>query len=192
MPAHIEPDVTQLLLAWGRGDRAACEELIPLVYAELKRLARLHLARERSQTLQATALVHEAYLKLIDQHSVRWQNRAHFFAIAARLMRRILMKRARRRNAAKRGKGATHLSIGDLELRAADERPVDLLALDDALTRLATLDARQAEIIELRFFGGLSIEDIASALEVSPGTVKREWRSARAWLYKEVMRPHDA
>lgn len=181
------PAVTQLLVAWGQGDPSALEQLIPVVYNELKRMARRHVARERGQTLQATALVHEAYMKLVDQRSVSWQNRAHFFAIAARLMRRILMKRARRRQAAKRGGDATELCVDEVEIRSG-EPPVDVIALDAALTRLATVDPRQGDIVELRFFGGLSIEETAEALDISPATVKREWRTAKAWLYKEIQR----
>jgi RNA polymerase sigma factor (TIGR02999 family) len=177
--------ITQLLVAWSGGDQSALEQLMPAIYGELKRLARRHLARERGQTLQATALVHEAYIKLIDQHSVSWQNRAHFFAIAARLMRRIVMNHIRTTQAAKRGSGATHVSLEDVEIRR-DERPIDLSVLDDAMTRLAALDPLQGEIIELRFFGGLTIDEIAETLAVSPGTLKRELRAARAWLYKEV------
>ena len=175
------PAVTQLLQAWGRGDRSALEELIPVVYDELKRMARRHVARERAQTLQATALVHEAYMRLVDQRSVSWQNRAHFFAIAARLMRRIVMNRARRRHAAKRGGAAADLCVDEVEI-GSGEPPLDLIALDSALTRLETVDPRQERIVELRFFGGLSIEETAEALEISPATVKREWRTAKAWL----------
>jgi RNA polymerase sigma-70 factor (ECF subfamily) len=181
--------ITQLLLAWSEGDRGALEQLMPAVYGELKCLARRHLAGERGHTLQATVLVHEAYLKLIDQHSVTWQNRAHFFAIAARLMRRIVVNHARTRNAGKRGNGAAPLNIDDIDV-LADDQSIDLLALDDALSRLARVDPRQGEIVELRFFGGLSIEEIATALAISTGTVKREWRTAKAWLHKEIARDH--
>ena len=181
------PPVTQLLVAWREGDRSALEQLIPVVYMELKRMARRQVAREHGQTLQATALVHEAYMKLIDQRSVSWQNRAHFFAIAARLMRRIVMKRARRRQAVKRGGAAAELCVDEVEI-ASGEPPVDLIALDAALTRLAAVDPRQENIVALRFFGGLSIEETAAALEISPATVKREWRTAKAWLYKEIQR----
>jgi RNA polymerase sigma-70 factor (ECF subfamily) len=190
MTADPGPSVTQLLVAWSGGDREALDQLMAGVYGELKHIARYHLARERASTLQATALLNEAYLKLVDQHSVSWQNRAHFFAIAARLMRRIVLKEARRRRAAKRGAGVVDVRIDDVEI-AAGERPVDLFALDEALTRLAALDPRQSEIIELRFFGGLSIEDVAEILQVSTGTVKREWRTARAWLRKEVTSAAD-
>ena len=161
---------------------------MPAVYAELKRQARWHLAREPGHTLQPTALVHEAYVKLVDQRSVNWQNRAHFFAIAARLMRRIVMKRARRRRAVKRGGGAREVSI-DNAMLLSDERAADLIALDDALTTLAAMDSRQSQIVELRFFGGLSVEETGEILAISAGTVKREWRTAKAWLHTEVSRP---
>ena len=187
MGASPSPAVTQLLVAWSGGDQGALEQLITAVYAELKRRARWHLAGERCHTLQPTALVHEAYVKLIDQRRVNWQNRAHFFAIAARLMRRIVMKRARRRRAAKRGGGAGEVSI-DNAMNLSNERAVDLIALDDALTKLAAMDSRQSQIIELRFFGGLSVEETGEILAISAGTVKREWRTAKAWLHTEVSR----
>ena len=185
MGGSSSADVTQLLVAWSGGDRAALDPLLSAVYAELKRLARAQLAHERGNTLQPTALIHEAYLKLIDQRAVDWQNRAHFFAIAAQFMRRIVLKRARRRRAAKRGGGSADLNIEDVSLPSG-ERPPDMIALDDALTRLAAMDARQSHIVELRFFAGLNIEETAAILSVSAGTVKREWRSARAWLHKEI------
>jgi RNA polymerase sigma factor (TIGR02999 family) len=185
MDAGPSPTVTQLLVSWNNGDRAALQQLMPVVYSELKRLARWHLARERGHTLQPTALIHEAYIKLIDQRAVDWQNRAHFFAITAQLMRRIVMKRARRRRAAKRGGGAVDVSIDDATI-LSDERGADLIALDDALMRLATMDPRQGRIVELRFFGGLSVEETGEVLGISAGTVKREWRTAKAWLHKEV------
>ena len=175
------PAVTELLVAWGQGDRAALEQLIPLVYDELKQMARRHVACERGQTLQATALVHEAYMRLVDQRSVSWQNRAHFFAIAARLMRRILMNRARRRHAAKRGGAAADLSVDDVEIESG-EAAFDLVPLDAALTRLETVDPRQGRIVELRFFGGLTEEEAAQALGVTDRTVRRDWVKARAWL----------
>jgi RNA polymerase sigma factor (TIGR02999 family) len=185
MSGSSSPDVTQLLLAWSGGDRAAVEPLIATVYAELKQLARRQLARERGYTLQPTALVHEAYMKLVDQRSVDWQSRAHFFAIAATLMRRIVLKRARRRGAEKRGGGIADLNIDDAIIPAA-ERATDLMALDDALTRLAAMDPRQGQVVELRYFGGLNVEETAVVLGISAGTVKREWRSAKAWLHKEI------
>jgi RNA polymerase sigma factor (TIGR02999 family) len=179
-------DVTQLLVAWSNGDQTALDELIPLVYEELHRLAQRRLGRERlGHTLQPTALVHEAYLRLIDQKNVRWQNRAHFFAVAAQLMRRILVDYARRRHYAKREGGALRVTFDEAEL-VSKERAADVVALDDALTALATLDPRKSQIVELRFFGGLSIEETAEALGVSPGTVMRDWTLAKAWLQREI------
>ena len=180
-------DVTQLLLAWSGGDRAAIGPLMSAVYAELKHLARGQLGRDRGHTLQPTALVHEAYMKLVDQRAVDWQNRAHFFAIAAQLMRRIVLKSARRRRAAKRGGGIADLHLEDASA-ASGERDLDLIAMDEALTRLTAMDPRQGQVVELRFFGGLSVDETAAVLRVSAGTVKREWRSAKAWLHKEITR----
>jgi RNA polymerase sigma factor (TIGR02999 family) len=175
-------------VAWGAGDRAAGERLLPEVYAELRRCAARAMRRESAEhTLQATALVHEAYLRLVDQRRVQWQNRAHFFGIAAQVMRRILVDHARARHAAKRGGGATQLTLGDGDAAApAADGALDLLALHDALERLAGLDPEQARLVELRYFGGLSIEETAEALDVSPATVKREWALARAWLRREL------
>ena len=179
-------NVTQLLLQWSQGDTAAREALIPLVYEELRRIARQCLASQRpGHTLQSTALVHEAYLRLVDHTSVHWENRVHFFAVAAQLMRRILVDHARKQRAAKRGGGNLTLSLDEAVAPAA-MRAVDLIALDDALTGLAALDSRQSQIVELRFFGGLSIEDTSQLLDISPATVKREWVTARAWLYQQV------
>jgi RNA polymerase sigma factor (TIGR02999 family) len=179
-------EVTRLLRDWRAGDEEALERLLPRVYDELRRLARAYLARERpGHTLQPTALVHEAYLRLVDQTRVDWQNRAHFFAIAATSMRRILVSHARRRHAAKRGGAALTLTL-DEGLAAAGERDVDLVALDEALAALERLDPRQARIVELRFFAGLTIEETATALEVSPATVKLDWKLARAWLFREL------
>ncbi|HEX5228566.1 MAG TPA: sigma-70 family RNA polymerase sigma factor [Bryobacteraceae bacterium] len=181
-----DQNVTQLLLQWSRGDSAALEALVPLVYDELRRLAQLYLSREKpGHTLSSTALVHEAYLRLVRQTEVTWQNRAHFFAVAARMMRRILVDHARRHAYAKRGGGAMTLSL-DESVAAAPERELDLVALDDALEALAKLDERQSRMVELRFFGGLSIEETSEVLGVSAPTVKREWASARAWLYREI------
>jgi RNA polymerase sigma factor (TIGR02999 family) len=178
--------VTQLLVDWGNGDRQALEKLTPLVYQELKRLATRYLRRERREhTLQSTALVHEAWLRLIDQNHVHWQNRAQFFGIAAEMIRRILIDHARNRQAAKRGDGALKLSL-DEALGAPDRRDFDLVALDDALKDLAKLDPKQGQLVELRFFAGLSIEESAEVLGVSPATVKREWAVAKAWLYREL------
>jgi len=178
--------VTQLLVDWGNGDRQALEKLTPLVYQELKRLATRHLRRERREhTLQSNALVHEAWLRLIDQNHVHWQNRAQFFGIAAEMIRRILIDHARNRQAAKRGDGAIKLSL-DEALGAPDRRDFDLVALDDALKDLGKLDPKQGQLVELRFFAGLSIEESAEVLGVSPATVKREWAVAKAWLYREL------
>ena len=179
-------DVTGLLQAWGAGNREALDELMPVVYGELHRLARASLRGERpDHTLQATALVNEAYLKLVDQRRVRWQNRAHFFGTAAQLMRRILVDHVRQQRAAKRGGGATRVAL-DEALGVAEEREVDLLALDAALERLATLDPRQSQLVVLRFFGGLTIDEAAEVLQISPATVKREWSTAKVWLRREL------
>lgn len=184
MPA----DVTQLLADWSQGKEQAFDQLAPAVYDELRRLAARYLSRERAgHTLQPTALVHEAFLRLIDQSRVEWQNRAHFFGVAAQMIRRILVDHARAHQAAKRGAGVAHYAIDDA-LDAAAPRDLDLVALDDALATLATLDPQQSRVIELRFFGGLSIEETAAVLNVSPATVKREWAAARAWLYRELSR----
>ena len=184
-------DVTQLLLDWSRGDRTALDRLMPLVYAELRALAGRSLRHERSgHTLQGTALVHEAYLKLVDQRQVRWQDRAHFFAVAAQLMRRILVDHARRHGAAKRGGGKPGLPLEEVDV-PAPPAPVDWLALDRALDRLAVIDERQARIVELRFFGGLTIEETAVVLQISPATVKNEWSLARGWLYRELQGTMD-
>lgn len=178
--------VSELLLNWGHGDPAAREELIPLVYAELRRIARRHLWRERpDHTLQSGALVHEAYLRLLDDRSPQWQNRAHFFGVAAQLMRRILVDHARNRLAAKRGAGLPRLALND-EIARPQNQSVDLVVLDDALNRLAYLDPQQSRLIELRFFGGLSIEETSVVLGISPATVKREWATARAWLQRDM------
>ena len=179
-----ERDITALLKDWSGGDRAALEKLMPVVYEELRRLAAAHLRSERSDhTLQPTALVHEAYLRLADQRSVEWANRAHFFSIAARIMRRILVDHARRRRALKRDGGGLRLTLAEA---STEDRGPELLALDTALTSLEALDPRQARIVELRFFGGLSVEETAEAAGISTATVKREWRTARAWLRREI------
>ena len=180
--------VTALLLRWSHGDSAALEKLVPLVYDELRRLARNCLAGQRSDhTLQSTALVHEAYLRLIDHTSVHWDNRIHFFAVAAQLMRRILVDHARLKLAKKRGGDCVTLLL-DEAVALSNQREVDLVALDDALNVLATLDERQCRLVELRFFGGLTIEETSHALKVSPATVKREWATARLWLLREMNR----
>jgi RNA polymerase sigma factor (TIGR02999 family) len=178
--------ITVLLEQWGQGDQQALEELTPLVYGELHRLASRYLRRERpDHTLQSTALVNEAYLKLVGQHSMRWQNRAHFFGIAAQLIRRILVDHARSRYADKRGSSAPKLSLEDVSESAA-VRDLDLIALDDALDDLAKIDARQSRVVELRFFAGLSVEETAEVLQMSPATVKREWTAAKAWLFRQL------
>jgi RNA polymerase sigma factor (TIGR02999 family) len=175
-----------LLLAWGRGDRSALDELAPLVLQELRRLARLQMRGERhNHTLQTTALVNEAFIRLIDLRRIRWQDRAHFLALSARLMRRILVDYARSRNYQKRGGGAATVALDDV-LVASPERGADLVALDDALEDLARVDARKSQVVELRFFGGLSVEETAEALHVSPETVLRDWRLAKAWLLREI------
>ena len=179
-----DADVTALLLAWSDGDQAAASRLIDAVYDELRRVARRHLRGERDHSLAPTALVHEVYLKLVDQRRVRWQNRAHFFGIAAQLMRRILVDHARSRAAAKRGRDRTVcLDAADAATPPFD---VDILALDAALDKLGALDARQSKLVELRFFAGLTVEEVAAALDVAPITVKRDWAHARAWLFHEL------
>ena len=181
-----QKSVTQLLVAWGDGDQAALDQLVPLVYKELRRIARNHMARERAgHTLQTTALVNEAYLRLVEQKHVRWQNRAHFLAICAQLMRRILVDYARRRQYQKRGGGALQVTLTEAE-SLANERAPDLVALDEALTSLAEIDPRRSQVVELRFFGGLSIEETAEVLKVSPTTVERDWTIAKAWLHKTL------
>lgn len=182
-------EITQLLLAWRGGDQTVADRLLRVIYAELHRQAARAMRREgTAHTLQATALVNEAYLRLIDQRRVEWRNRAHFFGVAAQLMRRILVDHARARLAAKRGGGVSMLSLGDVAAREEQgiDADVDVLALHDALEKLAALDPDQARLVELRYFSGLSIEETAEALRISPATVKREWASARAWLKREL------
>ncbi len=179
-------EVTQLLQEWCVGRQDALEELLPAIYGELRQLAASYLRRERrDHTLQATALVHEAFVKLVDQREVRWQNRAHFFGIAAQVMRRILVDHARAHAASKRGSGERPLSL-DEALVVAPASDIDFLALDEALTRLAALDPQQSKVVELRFFGGLTIDETAEVLHISPATVGREWTLAKAWLYAEL------
>jgi RNA polymerase sigma factor (TIGR02999 family) len=181
-------DVTQVLRELCEGEGDAPARLMPLVYDELRKLSQAYLKYERpDHTLQATALVHEAYIRLVDWENVTWQNRAHFFAVAAQVMRRILVDHARGKNAQRRGGGAAKLSL-DEAVSFSQKREVDLVALDDALHSLALLDEGQSKIVELRFFGGLTIEETAEALRVSPATVKREWTMAKAWLYKTIVR----
>jgi RNA polymerase sigma factor (TIGR02999 family) len=180
------PNVTQLLVAWSNGDQAALERLTPLVQAELHRLAAGYMAGERpGHVLQATALVNEAYLRLVDWKSVRWQNRAHFIGVAAQLMRRVLVDVARTRRRAKRGGRELHVSLSEAD-RVPAGQSADFIALDDALKTLETMDPRQSRVIELRFFGGLSLEETAHVLNVSVGTVRRDWSLAQAWLYREL------
>lgn len=187
MSESASNSLTQLLQQAQVGDRAALDELLPLVYQELRRIASRQLANERANhTLQATALVHEAYLRLIDQHSVDWRNRAHFFSIAAEMMRRILVNHAVNRQAQKRGAGETLLSIDEI-ISFPNKQNLDLVLLDAALNRLAEFDPQQARIVELRFFAGLTNEEVAEVLGVSDSTVKREWRSAKAWLAAQLV-----
>ena len=182
-PPH---EVTQLLIAWSNGNSAALEQLTPLVARELHRLAHHYMRRENAgHTLQTTALVNEAYLKLIDQKHVHWKNRSHFFALSAQLMRRILVDHARNRKYAKRGGGAQRISF-DEALVISAERGDDLVALDEALNKLSSIDSRKGKVVELRFFGGLSVDETAEVLEISSVTVMREWSMAKAWLYNSL------
>jgi RNA polymerase sigma factor (TIGR02999 family) len=182
-PSH---QVTRLLVDWRNGDEGALEQLIPLVHDELRRVARRHMAHERvGHTLQATALVNEAYVRLIDVRQVNWQDRAHFFAMSSRLMRRVLVDFARSKGYQKRGGGAQKVSL-DEALIVSSEPGADLVALDDALAALAAFDARKAQVVEMRFFGGLSVEETAEALKVSVDTVMRDWKLAKAWLLREL------
>ncbi|MCM3869406.1 MAG: sigma-70 family RNA polymerase sigma factor [Pyrinomonadaceae bacterium] len=181
------PDITQMLIDWSNGDQEALDRLMPVVYAELRRQAARHLRHERpGHTLQPTDLIHEAYLRLIDQKNVRWQNRAHFYAVAAQSMRRILVDHARRRHRAKRGGSGIALPLEEGLLVATGKSEVDLLDLDEALTRLAAIDVRQSQIVELRFFSGLSIEETAAVIGVSRTTVKDDLNMAKAWLRREL------
>ena len=188
MTIPSQQDLTRLLVRLTDGDRGVLDELLPLIYSELRKLASNYLRRERSgHTLQATALVHEAYLRLVDQNQVQWQNRAHFFGVAAQAMRRILVDHARTHMAAKRGSGGVKLSLEDNEAAiVSDTRAEEMVALDDALNRLAEQDPQKSRIVELRFFGGLSIEETAEVLGIGTATVTRQWRMARAWLYGEI------
>jgi RNA polymerase sigma factor (TIGR02999 family) len=179
-------NVTQLLAAWGSGDKEAVDQLMPLVEAELRRIASNHMRKENGyHTLQTTALINEAYMKLIDQRGVRWQNRAHFFALSATLMRRILINHARDRHAEKRGGRVEHVDIADVEV-LTPEKSLDLLALDEALEKLAKFDKTKSQIVELRYFGGLTIEETAEALGIAAVTVSVNWRLAKAWLTQEL------
>jgi RNA polymerase sigma factor (TIGR02999 family) len=182
----LPENITQLLNEWSDGDERALDRLTPLVYEELRQQAARYLRRERAgHTMQTTALINEAYLRLIDAKEVRWQGRAHFFAIAANLMRRILVDHARQRNAAKRGGSPVRVTF-DRIVATAKQSDIDVLAIDEALTKLAAIDRQQAQIVELRFFSGLSVEETAAALDISPRTVKRDWSVARAWLRREI------
>ena len=182
-------DVTRLLVTWGRGDETALEGLLPLVYDELHRLARGRMRHERSEhTLQTTALVHEAFLRLVDQQHGAWESRGHFFAIAAQMMRRVLVDYARRHRGKKRGGSAIRLALDEAP-EVASQPAHDVLAVHDALEALATFDPRKARIVELRFFGGLSIDETAECLNVSPGTVMRDWTLAKAWLKRQMQAP---
>lgn len=185
--AAIPHEITNLLLKWGEGEERALDELISLVYPELRRIARLFMRRENPQhTLQTSALINEAYLRLVDQQAVAWNDRAHFFAVAAQVMRHILIDHARRHRYAKRGGGAQRVDLESVVVAAADERATEFVALDEALKRLAKIDPRKEKIVELRFFGGLTVEETAEVMKISEITVKRDWRSARAWLLREI------
>jgi RNA polymerase sigma factor (TIGR02999 family) len=186
-PSH---DITQLLQAWGKGDQSALEQLTPLVYRELHSLARRHMSRENEgHTLQATALIHEVYLKLVEFQSVRWQDRAHFYAVCARLMRRILIDFARSHGSLKRGGSNRKLPLEEGLIVSADI-PAELTDLEQALTKLAQDDPRKSSVVELRFFGGLTVKETAEVLKVSPDTVMRDWSMARAWLLREMDEGH--
>jgi RNA polymerase sigma factor (TIGR02999 family) len=191
-PPLADGDVSTLLRAWSGGDQGALQALTPIVYEELHRLARHHMHREHSgHSLQATALVNEAYARLAGYTRMQWQDRAHFFAVSAQVMRRILVDHARRHNV-KRGRGVRHVSLDDVAVVApGEESDTDLVALDEALTGLAQIDLRKAQIVEMRFFGGLTVEEISDVLKVSTGTIKRDWRAAKAWLYHALTRDQD-
>ena len=187
MTSSMPGEISHLLTQWGEGDKAALDKLIPLVYAELRRLAHQYMRRERAHlTLQTSALVNEAYLRLVDYRKMSWQDRTHFLAVAAQLMRRILVEHARKRRAVKRGGETLQITLVDGAAAAKGQRPIDLIALDWALGELATIDERRSRIVELRYFGGLDIEETAAALEISSATVQREWRTARAWLHRAI------
>src|SRR5512133_885897 len=189
MASGAAPDVTQLLAKWSSGDQAALEQLLPLVYGELRRLAGAYLRRERSNhTLQSTALVHEAFMRLVNQQDVQWRNRAHFYAIAAQMIRRILVDYARSQHAEKRGSGAIKLALDEAMAVPQAGTDIDLLGLNDALGRLTEMDERQGRIVELRFFAGLSIDETAEVMNLSPASIKREGQTARAWLFREMTR----
>ncbi|MBL8125386.1 MAG: sigma-70 family RNA polymerase sigma factor [Pyrinomonadaceae bacterium] len=183
-----QPEITQLLLAWRKGERSALDELIPLVQTELRRLARNYMRRQKvGHTLQTTALVNEAFVRLVDSNRVNWQDRNHFYAICAQLMRRILVDFARKKASLKRGGERVQVTLGD-NVDVSDERDAEVVALDEALERLAKMNERQSRIVELRYFGGLTEEQIAETLDISSRTVRRDWNLARAWLYRELSR----
>ena len=183
--------ITELLIGWNRGDKSALDRLMPLVYEELRNVARRRLAVEdREHTLQSAALVNETYLRLVDQERVQWRNRAHFFAISARMMRRILVDHARQRGAAKRGGAHTRISL-DRSVGVQEQADLDVVALDEALDALSKLDPQQARVIELRFFAGLTIEEISEALRISPATITRDWVTAKAWLFDQLNQAAD-
>jgi len=191
MQTHSSQEITRLLVAWSDGDQTALEELAPLVQSELHRLAHHYMGRERAgHTLQTSALVNEAYIRLIDWKNVRWQNRAHFFAVSAQLMRRILVDFARDRQYLKRGAGALRVSLAEVN-EFSGERDADLVALDEALKALAEVDQRKGQVVELRFFGGLSVKEVAEVLKVSEETVMRDWRLAKVWLLRELGQEAD-
>jgi RNA polymerase sigma factor (TIGR02999 family) len=187
--AHLvasNDNITELLVGYGRGDKDALDRLMPIVYEELRRQAARYLRKERpGHTLQTTALIHEAYVRLVDQHDVQWQNRAHFFGIAAQLMRRILVDHARTKKRVKRGGSDVRVSLGDADV-AVKAQDLDVVALDEALQRLAAIDEQQSRVVELRFFSGLSVEETAEVMGISKATVKRDWSMAKAWLHREL------
>jgi len=188
MQTHSPKEITRLLAAWSDGDQSALDKLVPLVQSELHRLAHHYMGRERpGHTLQTSALVNEAYIRLIDWKNVRWQNRAHFFAVSAQLMRRILVDFARDRNYLKRGGGALQVSLSEAAALAMDKE-ADLVALDEALVELSEMDRRKGQVVELRFFGGLSVKEVAEVLKVSEETVMRDWRLAKVWLLRQLGR----
>jgi RNA polymerase sigma-70 factor (ECF subfamily) len=186
MTVHISSQITSLLIDWSNGDQTALEKLLPLVERELHRLAHSYMRQETpNHTLQTTALMNEAYLKLVDQKKTRWQNRAHFFGIAAQIMRRILLNHARDQHRKKRGGKAVQISLSDVSVVYL-EKTAELIALDEALERLAKFDARKGRVVELRYFGGLDVDEIAEVLKISPITVLRDWKFAKAWLFREI------
>lgn len=190
--ANLSSQITELLLRWSQGENEAREKLVPIVYDELRRVARRCLAgNQADKILESTALVHEAYLRLVDRSSVHWENRVHFFAVAAQLMRRILVDQVRMKRAKKRGGDCVTLRVTE-DVAFTKQRDLDLLVLDQALENLAALDARQCRLVELRFFAGLSIEETSQVMEISPATVKREWATARLWLLREMHRQAQA